>query len=330
MKRNLSFSRILEKEELRNELFGLLRNLGIFAELSQTELLEVLKAMHHVLYSPGETIFEQDSRDRNLHLVLNGEVFLFMTRLGGSHDILSRVGARSAFGEIAFITGSPRSASAMAGPAGSEHLVLTPEEFHNFLSHHPEITFKTMSGILSDIGKRAAVLPKDLANYTVWGYMRQPDPNEVERLRPTMAKRGLAVFLSIVAGVAGGFYLAADLQQRLPQVVSTVRYFRPICIGGLAFTGAVLGFFLGTLWDALERASARGHRSDRCCMNCKYIHWDDVDLNFRCVYKEMQMAHTKVEPGEEFDTYTDCPSFTFKGTAKVKMRERDSLSDGRD
>jgi hypothetical protein len=65
-------------------------------------------------------------------------------------------------------------------------------------------------------------------------------------------------------------------------------------------------------------------------MNCKYIHWDEVDMHFRCVYKEMQMAHTKVELGEDYDTFTACSSFAYKSTAKIKLRERDGLKTGRD
>lgn len=329
MKRNLNFHKILEKPELREELYGMLRGIPIFAGLSQEELHEVLIVMHHVLYAPGEVVFEQESRDKNLHLVLNGEVFLYLQRLGGAQDILARIGPRKAFGEIAFITGSKRSAGAMSGPAGSEHLVLTPEEFTNFLSHHPNITFKAMTGILEDIHSRAAFLPKDLSNYAIWGYMRQTDPDTIEKLRPGIVKRGIVTFALLVAGAWGGFKLAADLQYRMPRVVNKVAYFRPVTIASLAFAGTVLGFFLGTLWDGLDRSTARSRRSDRCCMNCKYIHWDEVDTSFRCVYKEMQLSHTKIEPGDDFDTFTACPSFAYKGQAKIKLRERDGLKDGR-
>ncbi|MBI3890478.1 MAG: cyclic nucleotide-binding domain-containing protein [Candidatus Wallbacteria bacterium] len=330
MKRNLNFHKILEKPELREELYSMLRGIPIFAELSQEELHEVLVVMQHVLFAPGETIFEQESRDRNLHLVLNGEVFLVIQRLGGAQDILARVAPRKAFGEIAFTTGARRSAGAMSGPAGSEHLVLTPEEFNNFLSHHPQITFKTMAGILGDINSRAAFMPKDLANYAVWGYMRQHDPESIERLRPGIVKRGILTFVLLLGGVFAGMRLTSDLDYRIHGTVSRIAYFKPMTIGGLAFAGTVLGFFVGTLWDSLDRITARSKRSDRCCMNCKYIHWDEVDTNFRCVYKEMQLSHTKVEPGDDFDTFTPCPSFAYKGQAKIKMRDRDGLADGRD
>jgi CRP-like cAMP-binding protein len=330
VKKNLAFGRILQKPELREELFGLLRSVAIFSELSQEELTEVLSVMQHVLYAPGEVVFRQESRDRNLHLVLTGEIFLFVTRLGGAQDILARIGPRSVFGEIAFVTGSPRTAAAMAGPTGSEHLVMTPEEFNNFLSHHPEITFKTMSGILADIDKRAATLPRDLANYSIWGYMRQYDPEKIERLQAGLAKRSILTVVLLLLGLYAGKHLAADLQTRIPLVVSSIIYFKYVTIAGLGFAGLVLGFFLGTVWDWMERATARHHRADRACMNCKYIHWDEVDMHFRCAYKELQMSHTKVEPGEDYDTYTACQSFAYKGTAKIKMRERDGLKSGRD
>lgn len=330
MKKNLAFNRILQNPQLREELFGLLRSVAFFSGLSQEELLEVLSVMQHVLYSPREVIFTQESRDRNLHLLLDGEVFLYVTRLGGAQDLLARIGPRSAFGEIAFVTGSPRTASAMAGPAGSEHLVLTPEEFNNFLSHHPEITFKTMSGMLKDIGSRASVLPTDLANYAIWGYMRQHDPAQVEKLKPNWTKRGVVTFLLLVAGTWAGLRLADSLVRQIPAAIHGIKYFRYITAGTLAFAGTVLGFFLGTTWDWLERGTARNRRSERSCMNCKYIHWDEVDMRFRCVYKEMQMSHTKVELGEDYDTFTSCPSFAYKATAKIKMKERDGLKTGRD
>ncbi len=328
MKKNLSFSRILESDELRNELFVLLRSVGVFAEMNQEELLEILSVMEHVLYDPGELIFPEKSTDSNLHLILNGEVFLTVEKLGGSQEILARLGRRSAFGEIAFITGAPRTAAARSGPAGSEHLILGTEAFSNFLAHHPEITFKTMSGIISDIGQRTDFLPPDLANYAVWGYMRQRTAAEVEKLQPRVMKRGFVIVGLGLLGVILGWLMVSDLSERIPVTVEEIDYFTPMAVSATTFMALVLGFFFGSSWDTLESETARNQRHDRCCLNCKFVQWDETDLSFSCAYTEMELSHTKIELGEEFDTFTACPSFSYKGTTKVKMKARDGLKDG--
>lgn len=326
MKVDRRFQRILGKEDLRKDVLGILRSVSFLSNLADEDLLELLKVMKHVLYLPGETLFLEQEDDRDFHLVLSGEIVLFVEKLSGRQDIITRLGARSFFGEIAFLCGTRRTAAAKAGAAGAETLVLSPSQFEAFLQHNPHIMFKTISGLISDVNRRVALLPKDYGNYVVWGYLRRLKEDDLKARSPVsmMALVGLA---GGAAGLGLGYWLWGYFNERVASWADSIGYLWIACHAGGACLGVLLGGFGGWIFDQLYYRTLKQQKSERCCMNCKYIRWDPSGVEFSCAYHEMEQQTSKIIPGDDFDTYTDCGSFVYKQLARIKKKERDVLRD---
>jgi CRP-like cAMP-binding protein len=95
-------------------------------------------------FADGETIVKAGSLDRSLWVVLGGDLEVQVPGKGG----VSRVGAGTVFGEVAFFDAAPRSADVIA--RGSvELLVLTFDAFERLAAAEPELA----RTLLMDLGR---------------------------------------------------------------------------------------------------------------------------------------------------------------------------------
>lgn len=97
---------------------------------------------------PGETIVEQGEEGDSLFIVVEGVVGVWMTVAGPESLELVRMGAGSFFGEMALLTGEPRTATIVTI---TEVLLfeLTKEDLAPVLEGEPEI-FKRLSEVLAE------------------------------------------------------------------------------------------------------------------------------------------------------------------------------------
>lgn len=118
------------------------RNADVLRALGQVELLravpvsavdELVQAVKERVYQAEDTIFEQGDEGDFMIFVKSGEIEL---KHGGEH--LKKQGAGSVIGEIALLTGSPRTATAIA-ETPVEVLVLSKEDFDRLRSLSPEL-----------------------------------------------------------------------------------------------------------------------------------------------------------------------------------------------
>lgn len=95
-------------------------------------------------FNDGETIVKAGALDRSLWVVLGGDLEVQVPGKGG----VSRVGAGTVFGEVAFFDAAPRSADVIA--RGSvELLVLSFEAFERLAAAEPELA----RTLLMDLGR---------------------------------------------------------------------------------------------------------------------------------------------------------------------------------
>lgn len=97
-----------------------------------------------IRFAAGETVLRLGDRDRALYIVLSGELEALV-------DPPSPIEAGTVFGEVAFLDGSPRSASVRAVTDG-EALRLSFEEFEMLAARHSELG----RAILLDLGRIVA------------------------------------------------------------------------------------------------------------------------------------------------------------------------------
>lgn len=90
-----------------------LRRQGPFADLPSEEIERLAAKLRPVRFRAGEVIFRQDERGDDVLLIREGEVDAF-GRDGSSERALSHLGPGALVGEIAALTGSPRTATVRA------------------------------------------------------------------------------------------------------------------------------------------------------------------------------------------------------------------------
>ena len=123
---------------------SLLKRVPLFERCSKRDLGKIGSLVREVEYPTGTPIVREGEPGSELFIIVDGEV-----------DVRSRarklatLPAGNYFGEIALITGSPRTASVTTGTP-VRALVIQGRDFRKLLQDSPEIQFK----VLQEIGKR--------------------------------------------------------------------------------------------------------------------------------------------------------------------------------
>lgn len=93
---------------------NLLKKLYLFKDLNDSELAIVAGAASEKKYLPGEEVFSQGERATALYLIQFGSVRIHQRTDNGDSVEVARLGAGAHFGEMAFLDGETRSATATA------------------------------------------------------------------------------------------------------------------------------------------------------------------------------------------------------------------------
>lgn len=136
-----------------------LTRLALFAGLSREELGELAREVEVSVCQPHERIFEQASDGETLHFVLEGGVELLDRSPDGTEHLVARAERGDAFGEIGFILGSPRTLSAVNGPAETVQATLSRLDFDRIAELRPAIGLAVHRQLLETIASRLNELP---------------------------------------------------------------------------------------------------------------------------------------------------------------------------
>src|ERR671930_289589 len=88
--------------------------MDIFEPLTDEELLKVSKLLKEQKFSENQVVFSQGDRGDALYIVTEGRVRIATTDASGREKVLSFYGPGEFFGDMAVLTGAPRSATASA------------------------------------------------------------------------------------------------------------------------------------------------------------------------------------------------------------------------
>ncbi len=86
-------------------------------QISGRELAALRQVATEIPFSPGVVIVAQGDEDEAMYLILEGWVRIVRAATDQAHKNLARLGPFFSFGEMAFLTGCPRTASATAETA---------------------------------------------------------------------------------------------------------------------------------------------------------------------------------------------------------------------
>lgn len=120
--------------------FEVLRATSLFAGFTDEQLEMVPKVGRERNFQPGDTIVAEGDTDvRSLWLVLDGEVEVVV---GG--EVLRTMGAGTHFGEMALLTGAPRSADIIARLPTSA-LELTQDHLNGLIGANPQVAIDMLA-----------------------------------------------------------------------------------------------------------------------------------------------------------------------------------------
>ena len=122
-----------------------LRRLDLLAGLSHQQLEDVAQRLRPARYRAGERIYDQGSAGNVLYLIESGEVRV-LKEVDGTSIPLATLGAGDFFGEMALLSGSPRSATIEA-VSDVDLWVLNKGDFEDLLLRYPSLTINLSRGI---------------------------------------------------------------------------------------------------------------------------------------------------------------------------------------
>src|SRR5260370_18909785 len=99
---------------MSSRVIELLRSMEVFAALDESQLGKIGRLLREVKHSENDVIFNQGDVGDGLYIVLAGRVRIATNDHFGRERVLAFYGPGEFFGDMAVLTGAPRSASATA------------------------------------------------------------------------------------------------------------------------------------------------------------------------------------------------------------------------
>jgi CRP-like cAMP-binding protein len=112
--------------------------LALFADLSYSEIEDVLPMVEEVLYHEGQWVVRRGEVDVGLNVIVDGEVSVVL-----EGDELASLSKGSFFGEISALLGEPTVADIIARTP-LQCLFIKPEDVETFLVANPRVMFRML------------------------------------------------------------------------------------------------------------------------------------------------------------------------------------------
>lgn len=147
---------IFRDHSVGNAVLKLLKDLRIFRGLGEGELRRVARLFSQKLMRPGEVVFEEGSQGQELYVVERGEIEI---RNKDQTKLLGTIKSGAVLGEIAFLNGEPRTATAVSKSASIVRVIVR-SDFDKLLQreiHLGLIFFRNVALDLADKLKQSVV-----------------------------------------------------------------------------------------------------------------------------------------------------------------------------
>jgi CRP-like cAMP-binding protein len=130
-------------------LISFLRRVPLFADLDDAALDFLARVSHAKRVAKDTRVFDQGDPGDAAYIVRAGAIAILLCTADGRELVINEMRAGDCFGELALLTGAPRSASAVAS-AASDLLVIPRDAFMAELERQP----KLMRHLLETIAER--------------------------------------------------------------------------------------------------------------------------------------------------------------------------------
>jgi CRP/FNR family transcriptional regulator, cyclic AMP receptor protein len=134
------------------EEINFLRNVPIFSELEEKDLLKVVKLGTSQKYKKGNIVVLEQESGAALFVIISGKVKVVRMDEDGREVILSMFGPGEFFGEMSLLDGLARSASVVA-TVKSELFMIHRRDFLELLNEFPTVTISLLAELAMRLRK---------------------------------------------------------------------------------------------------------------------------------------------------------------------------------
>lgn len=139
----------------------LLRGIPLFADLPESQLLEISGLGQTRHFAPKRPVVRQGDSGGDLFVIISGHAKVVTSDADGRDTALNIMGPGEVFGEVSLLDGAPRSATIVPlEPCAM--LVIQQARFKHFLAVHPEVAFKLLA-VLAGRLRRLTERAEDIA-----------------------------------------------------------------------------------------------------------------------------------------------------------------------
>ncbi|MBX7185759.1 MAG: cyclic nucleotide-binding domain-containing protein [Vicinamibacteria bacterium] len=110
----------------------------LFADFSEADLVAVIQGLELATYGPGDILILEGDPGTSLFVITSGVVRAFVRQPDGKNKQVREMGEGSFFGEIAVLSGKPRTATVTAKTT-VEALILERKTLDNICKTHPSV-----------------------------------------------------------------------------------------------------------------------------------------------------------------------------------------------
>jgi len=134
------------------ERLALLEQTDIFRAVSAESLIDLARSLCYVRLSPGETRIWQGDQDHDVYIVIDGELEALRSE-DDSTQLVGTIRPGETFGEMAFFSHEPRSATVRACGA-TECLVIREADLQILCSDHTSILMHIAGALTRRLARR--------------------------------------------------------------------------------------------------------------------------------------------------------------------------------
>ncbi|MBI1993186.1 MAG: cyclic nucleotide-binding domain-containing protein, partial [Deltaproteobacteria bacterium] len=119
-----------------NDLADTIRNVPLFSGLPREDIAKILGKLEEKSFVAGATVFSQGEKGDAFYIVQSGAVQVVLQSAGGRSEVISILGPQDCFGEMALLSGEPRSATIIA-VKDTTVWRLSREDWDELIEKHP-------------------------------------------------------------------------------------------------------------------------------------------------------------------------------------------------
>lgn len=142
-------------------LVNFLNQSDIFFQLTPAQLELVANLCHEVVYQPGEMIFEENSTSKELYVIVQGEVEIWIhsgtdgaASGAGLETVIAKLRRGQSFGEVALVDQGRRSASARSAQKDTRLLLIRREKLIMLCETYPPLGYRLMHNLAADLAMK--------------------------------------------------------------------------------------------------------------------------------------------------------------------------------